>query len=195
MGNSKSKNKNKLSKEDVDYLVANTNFDKMQIKQWHKGFLRDCPTGQLSRTKFLQVYSEFFPSGNAEEFCEHVFRTFDTDNSGRIDFSEFLLAINITSSGEPKDKLNWAFSMYDINADGTIEKKEMVQIIRAIYKMVGHEGVESDTPEDRTNQIFDKMDINKDGVLTKDEFINGCMNDEFLCRMLTADTKGPDGLK
>ena len=90
---------------------------------------RDCPSGQLTRKKFLEVYAGFFPEGNAEKFCEHVFRTFDSDNSGRIDFKEFLLAINITSAGKPEEKLEWAFQMYDINGDGTIEKSEMVEII------------------------------------------------------------------
>ena len=75
------------------------------------------------------MYSGFFPEGNAEKFCEHVFRTFDADNSGKIDFKEFLLAINITSAGKPEEKLEWAFAMYDINSDGTIERSEMVEII------------------------------------------------------------------
>ena len=48
-------------------------------------------------------------SGNAEEFCCHVFRTFDSDNNGFIDFKEFLLAIDVTSAGSPEQKLNWAF--------------------------------------------------------------------------------------
>ena len=96
---------------------------------------RDCPSGQLTRSKFLEVYSGFFPEGNADKFCEHVFRTFDQDNSGKIDFKEFLLAINITSAGKPEEKLQWAFQMYDINSDGTIEKNEMVEIIgvRALF--------------------------------------------------------------
>jgi len=32
------------------------------------------------------MYKMFFPSGNAEEFCDHVFRTFDMDKNGFIDF-------------------------------------------------------------------------------------------------------------
>lgn len=76
------------------------------------------------------MYSTFFPAGNPDQFCEHVFRSFDKDNSGKIDFKEFLLAINITSGGNPSQKLNWAFAMYDIDGNGTIEKDEMVEIIK-----------------------------------------------------------------
>ena len=71
----------------------------------------------------LQIYSKCFPAGNAEEFCVHVFRTFDTDRNGTIDFKEFLLAIDVTSSGSPEEKLNWAFrcvSMFSTD-DGSVE--------------------------------------------------------------------------
>lgn len=98
---------------------------------------RDCPSGQLSKKKFIEVYSGFFPDGNAEEFCTHVFRTFDKDNSGRIDFKEFLLAINITSGGDPEEKLEWAYQMYDIDGNGTIERAEMVEIIHVSCVCVG----------------------------------------------------------
>jgi Ca2+-binding EF-hand superfamily protein len=39
------------------------------------------------------------------------------------------MAINITSSGNPEKKLEWAFQMYDVNGDGRIEPKEMLEII------------------------------------------------------------------
>ena len=57
----------------------------------------------------MKIYSQCFPSGNARDFCDHIFRTFDTDGNGYIDFREFLLAIDITSSGTAEEKLGWAF--------------------------------------------------------------------------------------
>ena len=113
---------------------------------------RDCPNGQLTRDKFLEVYSSFFPQGNADKFCEHVFRTFDSDNSGKIDFKEFLQAINITSSGKPEQKLEWAFQMYDVNGDGTIEPSEMAEIIGVSIHT--RSSVLSSTPEGRSAARF-----------------------------------------
>lgn len=183
-----------LPKEDLRFLQENTNFNRDEIKQWHKGFMKDCPDGQLSKEKFKEVYAQFFPGGDPEAFCDHVFRSFDKDGSGSIEFKEFLLAINITSNkGDPQEKLQWAFSMYDIDGNGTIDKSEMTSIIEAIYSMLGNAIKEQqiESPVERTKKIFDKMDTNNDGVLTKEEFIQGCMNDTCLYQMLTADGEGP----
>ena len=122
-GNSRSE---RLTKEDVIFLKANTNYDEETIQvifwsdptlisrsdnfqEWYKGFISDCPNGKLSPAAFVKIYSQCFPSGNARDFCDHIFRTFDTDGNGYIDFREFLLAIDITSSGTAEEKLGWAF--------------------------------------------------------------------------------------
>ena len=101
--------KDRLSKHDLEFLKTSTRYDENTIKEWYKGFKSDCPDGKLTPTAFMQIYSKCFPTGNANEFCDHVFRTFDTDKNGFIDFKEFLLAIDVTSSGCPEEKLNWAF--------------------------------------------------------------------------------------
>ncbi len=76
----------KLPQRDLQFLVENTEFTKQQIEVWYAGFIVDCPSGELSKAKFVEVYQQLFPQGNAQKFCSHIFRTFDTDNSGKIDF-------------------------------------------------------------------------------------------------------------
>ena len=70
----------------------------------------------------------------------------------------------------------------------------LVDGVQAIYNMLGNAitDVNIDTPKERTVKIFSKMDTNNDGVLTKEEFTQGCMNDQCLYQMLTADAEGPN---
>merc|ERR1712218_407713 len=75
-----------ISKEDMDFLQQKTDLDKSTIEEWYEGFLKDCPSGELSKEKFIAMYSKIFPSGNADNFSQNIFRTFDTNNSGTIDF-------------------------------------------------------------------------------------------------------------
>ncbi|KHJ45118.1 hypothetical protein D918_04422 [Trichuris suis] len=129
----------------------------------HKDFVRDCPSGLLKREEFQTIYRQFFPEGDPSKFSSFVFNVFDVNKDGYISFPEFIHALSITSRGSIDEKLEWAFSLYDLDSDGYITRQEMVEIVTAIYTMLGRQLevkklAAEDTPEMRVDKIFDSMD-------------------------------------
>ncbi|CAE6433123.1 unnamed protein product [Rhizoctonia solani] len=184
MGNKTSK----LSQEQLAELQKNTYFDKKELQQWYKGFLKDCPSGQLDKHEFSRIYKQFFPFGDPGQFADYVFNVFDNDKNGTIDFKEFIGALSVTSRGRLDEKLKWAFQLYDIDGDGFITYDEMLQIVRSIYKMTGQMvklPADEDTPEKRVDKIFRNMDRDKDARLTYDEFVEGSKQDPTIVQALS----------
>ncbi|ADV23457.1 calcium-binding protein NCS-1 [Cryptococcus gattii Ru294] len=141
----------------------------------YKGFLKDCPSGQLNKEEFKKIYRQFFPFGDPSQFADYV-------------FNEFICALSVTSRGRLDEKLKWAFQLYDINQDGYITYDEMLQIVRSIYKMTGQMvqlPEDEDTPEKRVDKIFRNMDMNKDHRLTYDEFKEGSKQDPTIVQALS----------
>ena len=80
-------------------------------REWYKRFLDECPEGVLRKPDLYAMYVKILPTEDPTIIVDHLFRIFDRDNSGTIDFKEFVLATDITTSGEPEEKLRWTFKV------------------------------------------------------------------------------------
>ena len=177
----------KLRPEVAERLSDKTGFSEAEVQAWFKCFVRDCPSGALSLDKFRNIYTGFFPNGDAAKFAEFVFETFDLDRDGLLNFEEFIVALSKTSKGELEDKLEWAFKMYDRDKDGYVSKKDMLEVIRVVYKMVGVQSDNSDAPKRRMEKVFKQMDKQKRGKVTLEEFVDGAKTDHSIVHLLECD--------
>lgn len=167
----------------LDSLCKTTKFSKKEIQFVYRAFKQECPTGIISEETFKDIYAKFFPLGaDSRQYAHYVFRTLDRDKTGSISFGDFLVGLSVLIKGSVHDRLRWAFSLYDVNKDGRITKEEMLDVITAIYGLIGDyntdQDVQHDTPRDHVERIFKKLDLNHDGVVTVDEFMDYCSKNE-----------------
>ncbi|OQV24631.1 putative Kv channel-interacting protein 1 [Hypsibius exemplaris] len=171
--------RSRYSPGSLNALCSSTKFSRKEIQAIYHGFKQDCPNGSVTKEKFKELYSQFFPLGDARTYSGHVYDTLDKNEDGNVTFEQFIVAMSVISRGSADEKLRWIFNLYDINGDGYISPDEMLEIVKSIYDMLGkrsHPSVDDDTAQDHADRIFRKMDLNDDGLVTFEEFQEVCKN-------------------
>lgn len=151
-----------LTEDEIKLLLDNTKLNKAQILALHHNFLKECPSGKLTKKDFVKLFKEVHPSENkkekADKFCEYVFKVIDNDNLGYISFQDFVLCFSLTSYGDFKQKCGFAFKLYDLDKDGKISKKEMTQVLEALYDLSGITDRKGDrAPAKKVDEIIRKL--------------------------------------
>jgi len=163
----------KGSKPNFKELQKGTKFTTKELQDFFKKFKKDFPDGKINKQQFVKLYQTMFETdddGDATEFCGHVFHQYDNDHNGFIDFREFVTTLSIASRGTPKEKLHWAFQLYDKDGSGYLTESENVEILSSIYKSRGLPDPRGKATE-VAKDIFHQADDSKDNKLSEAEFV------------------------
>lgn len=126
MGNQKSTS---LPPQLVEELEEMTSFSYAEINDLYRQFRRDCPDQKMSKHQFRELYRGTFPDGDPDKFADLVFKSFDREGRGWIDFRQFLTTLSAQLKGNFEKKLDWLFGLYDTDHVDYITKDALLEMI------------------------------------------------------------------
>ena len=92
------------------------------------------------------------------------------------------MALDVAACRSEREKLEWAFRLYDVDASGSINLKEMAAIMVTMDNVEGRPVNDEDednedgskkSVEEQAAELFAKLDVDDDGEITMKEFVNG----------------------
>ena len=119
----------------------------------------------LSNQKILEEKKETIEQlfnillASLKNASNNFLETADVDNNGKIDYAEFLTAMNLGNKEISKTTLKEVFDYYDHDKNGVIEAKD----IKEIFEDTG-------LSDKEIHDLIDEVDLNDDRSLSFDEF-------------------------
>lgn len=105
-----------LTEDDLEMIHKQSQKPKEEIVFWYDHFIKECPSGKMDRSKFVEYYTLFKKDQkNIELIADRCFEAFDSDKNGFVDFREFLIAYAATSGGDQRQKLQYVFDICNLN--------------------------------------------------------------------------------
>eukprot|EP01060_Flectonema_neradi_P015377 TRINITY_DN219_c1_g1_i10.p1 TRINITY_DN219_c1_g1~~TRINITY_DN219_c1_g1_i10.p1 ORF type:complete len:181 (+),score=45.22 TRINITY_DN219_c1_g1_i10:66-608(+) len=116
-------------------LAQSTSFSADEIRNMQDNFNKLAASkkddGLIDKDEFKEMLSN---QGNSA-FVDGLFRMFDADSDGFIDFKEFVVSLsiyqnknkNITEEG----KLKLLFKIYDVDQDGEISREDLFTVLKS----------------------------------------------------------------
>eukprot|EP01104_Vermistella_antarctica_P002410 TRINITY_DN12653_c0_g1_i1.p1 TRINITY_DN12653_c0_g1~~TRINITY_DN12653_c0_g1_i1.p1 ORF type:complete len:499 (+),score=112.41 TRINITY_DN12653_c0_g1_i1:44-1498(+) len=133
----------------------------------------------ISKDAFLKG---FFPEH--PDLSVRLFRVFDSDRDGKINYQEFCLGLAMCCRGFSDEKLRFVFKMFDVDRSGMVTKNEMISMLAhsffAADAMISASSGSEPRPKQDIDDVakkivddaFKQCDKNHDGKLSYKEFMN-----------------------
>ena len=118
--------------------------------------------GVLNRQEIEQGLIKYYGEEKAKEETDNIFKKVDADGNGTISYEEFIRASIDKRSILTDKNLMTAYKLFDKNGDGSIEAKEIKEVLGK--DLIGNK-------DDKVwEEIIKEVDENGDGVVSFEEF-------------------------
>lgn len=100
----------------------------------------------LDYNQFLKVFDHTKKEGHevgssllkvfGPTVCRKAFLLFNRNMEGEIDFRNFCCALSIICLGSTNEKFRFIFDLFDINCDGLLSRKELLQMLNTLSQLL-----------------------------------------------------------
>jgi len=169
-------NEDTESQDIVKVLSVKCNLSEEEVIAAYKEFNAENPDGVITKEQFLLTMKD-------QLIGESLFRVFDEDNSGSLNFSEYLQVKSVKTVNTAEEKLNWIFTAFDQDGGGTIDVEEITEIVLGCFRMAGIEEDDEMLPS-CVEDVRASIDVDGDGDISKEEFVKNALKNKFIARLL-----------
>lgn len=168
-----------LTEKEVD--LCYTKFSKLLSEQ-QIAELKSPETVTINSPKFTVPISDLIeklPELKQNPFARRMCQVFSRDRNEMF-FEDFLDMMSVLSENAPTQvKAEWAFRIFDEDADGRLDRKDISRVVRKMTIEDDQEGDEEDARSDRekqeqlnkvVTQVIMETDINKSESISLVEF-------------------------
>lgn len=175
-----------LRPEDAQSLAKTSGLSEEEVKAKFEKFQEEHPKGKMGKRSFRTMMSQALPKHKISKLEAHVFRIYDTNNDGQIDFVEFMIVYYCLSEGTPDQVVRKLFRVFDVNSDGSISYPEMKRLVKDLYGLLEVAQVPGGGAKDTiAKSAFEEMDFDKNGLVSQQEFVDAVLGRQEFAKMLT----------
>uniref|UniRef100_A0A8C6TGI6 EF-hand domain-containing protein n=1 Tax=Neogobius melanostomus TaxID=47308 RepID=A0A8C6TGI6_9GOBI len=152
------------------------------IQKLYPKFTIECPSGDLHLHEFKRIFGLHHNATEEESaYMENVFRSFDTNGDGYIDFMEYIAAVHLILRGKLRDKLAWSFKVFDRDGNGCLDREEVRLVIKPNDPDAGAD------VDSGFRFVLVLTLVSASGQISLDEFIEGAEKDPWVMEQLHLD--------